>query len=71
MDRTVALRFSFYAGMDNGRDNGSTVEKAYRDKAPYAFRGTAKKLVLDLKPDRTSTRRRCTRPSTTVPRRQR
>jgi arylsulfatase len=50
MDRTVALRFSFYADMDIGRDNGNTVHKAYRDKAPYAFTGTVKKVVFDLKP---------------------
>ena len=51
MDRTVALRFSFYAGMDIGRDNGNTVDPAYRDKAPYAFTGTVKKVVFDLKPE--------------------
>ncbi len=34
MEHTVALRFSFYAGMDIGRDNGMTVDTAYRDKAP-------------------------------------
>jgi len=50
MDRTVSLRFSFYAGMDIGRDNGMTVDPAYRDKAPYAFTGTVKKVVFDLKP---------------------
>ncbi len=51
MDRTVALRFSFYAGLDVGRDNGMTVDPAYRDKAPYAFTGTVKKVVFDLKPE--------------------
>ena len=51
IDRTVALRFSFYAGMDIGRDNGNTVDPAYRDKAPYAFTGTVKKVVFDLKPE--------------------
>jgi arylsulfatase A-like enzyme/uncharacterized membrane protein len=50
MDDTVALRFSFYAGMDVGRDNGMTVDPAYRDKAPYAFTGTISKVVFDLKP---------------------
>ena len=35
MDHTVAMRFSFYAGMDVGCDNGMTVDPAYRDKAPY------------------------------------
>ena len=50
MERTVSLRFSFYAGMDVGRDNGMTVDPAYRDKAPYAFTGTVHKVVFDLKP---------------------
>ena len=50
MDHTVAMRFSFYAGLDVGRDNGLTVDPAYRDKAPYAFSGTVKKVVFDLKP---------------------
>ena len=47
---TVAMRFSFYAGLDIGRDNGMTVDAAYRDQAPYAFTGTVKKVVVDLKP---------------------
>ena len=51
MDHTVALRFSFYSGMDMGRDNGITVDPAYRDRAPYAFTGTVKKVVIDLKPE--------------------
>ena len=51
MDATVALRFSFYAGLDIGRDNGMTVDAAYRDQAPYAFTGTVKKVVIDLKPE--------------------
>jgi hypothetical protein len=50
MDKTVAFRFSFYAGMDVGRDHGMTVDPAYRDKAPYPFTGTVKKVVFDLKP---------------------
>ena len=36
--------------MDVGRDNGIAVDLAYRDKAPYAFTGTIKKVVFDLKP---------------------
>ncbi len=50
MDHTVAMRFSFYAGMDVGCDNGMTVDPVYRDKAPYAFTGTVKKVVFDLQP---------------------
>jgi arylsulfatase len=47
--RTVPLFFS-YAGMDIGRDNGLVVDRAYEDKAPYAFTGTVKRVVFDLKP---------------------
>ena len=36
--------------MDVGRDNGLVVDRAYADKAPYAFTGTVKKVVFDLKP---------------------
>ena len=50
IERTVAVRFSGYAGMDVGRDNGLVVDRAYAAKAPYAFTGTVKKVVFDLKP---------------------
>ena len=44
------MLFTSYAGMDIGRDNGLVVDLAYEDKAPYAFTGTVKKVVFDLKP---------------------
>ena len=50
MDHTVPVRFSGYAGMDIGRDNGGVVDRSYVDKAPFAFTGTIKKVVFDLKP---------------------
>ena len=50
MPRTVPVAFSSYAGMDVGRDNGLVVDRAYEDKAPYAFTGTVKRVVFDLKP---------------------
>jgi arylsulfatase len=50
IERTVAVRFSGYAGMDVGRDNGLAVDRAYADKSPYPFTGTVKKVVFDLKP---------------------
>jgi arylsulfatase len=50
LDRTVPVAFSSYAGMDIGCDNGLVVDRAYHDKAPYAFTGTVKKVVFDLKP---------------------
>ncbi len=50
IERTVAVRFSGYAGMDIGRDNGLTVDRAYAGRAPYPFTGTVKRVVFDLKP---------------------
>ncbi len=50
IDKTVPIAFSSYAGMDVGRDNGLVVDRAYEDKAPYAFTGTVKQVVFDLKP---------------------
>ena len=50
MEKTVFFRFSGYSGMDIGRDNGLVVDRAYAEKAPYAFTGTVKKVVFDLKP---------------------
>jgi arylsulfatase len=48
----VPVAFSSYAGMDIGRDNGLVVDRDYEDKSPYAFTGTVKKVVFDLKPAR-------------------
>jgi len=50
MPHTVAMLYTTYAGMDIGRDNGGVVDLAYEDKAPYAFTGTIKEVVFDLKP---------------------
>ena len=50
MDYTVPVRFSGYAGMDIGRDNGGVVDRNYDDRKPFAFTGTVKKVVFDLKP---------------------
>jgi arylsulfatase len=50
MDHTVPIRFSAYAGMDIGRDNGSVVDLAYEDRKPFAFTGTVKKVAFDIKP---------------------
>ena len=41
MDHTVPVRFSGYAGMDIGRDNGGVVDLAYTNEKPFAFTGTA------------------------------
>src|SRR5262245_26035169 len=50
MDHTVPIRFSGYAGMDIGRDNGGVVDLAYEDRKPFPFTGTVKKVVFDIKP---------------------
>ena len=50
LDKTVPVAFSSYAGMDVGRDNGLVVDRAYEDKAPYAFTGTVKQVTFDLHP---------------------
>lgn len=49
MPRTVPMLFSTYAGMDIGRDNGGVVDLAYESKSPYAFTGTVRKVVFELK----------------------
>jgi arylsulfatase A-like enzyme len=50
MDHTVPVRFSGYAGMDIGRDNGGVVDRGYEDRKPFPFTGTVKKVVFDVKP---------------------
>jgi arylsulfatase len=50
MDHTVPVRFSGYAGMDIGRDNGGVVDLSYADKKPFPFTDTIKKVVFDVKP---------------------
>jgi hypothetical protein len=50
IDHTVPIRFSAYAGMDIGRDNGGVVDLSYEAKKPFAFTGTIKKVVFDVKP---------------------
>lgn len=47
---TVPVAFSSYGGMDVGRDNGLVVDLDYEDRAPYAFTGTVRQVVFDLKP---------------------
>ena len=54
MDHTVPVRFSGYAGMDIGRDNGGVVDLSYEAQKPFAFTGTIKKVVFDLKPHLTA-----------------
>jgi arylsulfatase len=50
IEHTVPVRFSGYAGMDIGRDNGMPVDRSYADKSPFAFTGKVKKVVFDVNP---------------------
>jgi arylsulfatase A-like enzyme len=50
MDHTVPIRFSGYAGMDIGRDNGGVVDRGYEDRKPFEFTGTVKKVTFEIKP---------------------
>jgi arylsulfatase len=48
LERTVPLRFTTYAGMDIGRDNGEPVSTGYATKSPYPFSGAIGKVTFDL-----------------------
>jgi arylsulfatase A-like enzyme len=50
LQNTVPMRFSSYAGMDIGKDNGDVVSPTYKAKAPFAFTGKIGKVVFDLAP---------------------
>ena len=50
LEHTVPLRFSAYAGLDIGRDNGLPVSpgKIYYLRAPFPFEGTIERVVFDV-----------------------
>jgi arylsulfatase len=48
MEHTVPQRFTAYAGMDIGRDNGEAVSPTYKAKSPFPFTGKIGKVVFDL-----------------------
>lgn len=50
IEHGVPLRFSTYAGMDIGKDNGDPVSPSYAAKSPFAFTGKIGKVVFDLAP---------------------
>jgi arylsulfatase len=50
MDTTVPFRFSGYAGMDVGCDNGLPVDRSYAALSPFPFNGTIRKLTFDIDP---------------------
>jgi len=51
IEHTVPLRFSAYAGMDIGRDNGLPVSPGYYYylRAPFPFEGTIRKVEFELR----------------------
>jgi arylsulfatase len=50
MEHTVPARFSGYAGMDIGCDNGLVVDRSYADRAPFRFTGEIKQVTFDIAP---------------------
>ncbi|MGH9276994.1 MAG: arylsulfatase [Acidimicrobiales bacterium] len=50
MDNTVPHRFTGYAGLDIGRDNGTVVDRHYAREAPFAFTGTINSVVFEIEP---------------------
>jgi arylsulfatase len=48
MDHTVPQRFTAYAGMDIGNDNGEAVSPTYEAKSPFPFTGKVVKVVFVL-----------------------
>jgi arylsulfatase len=50
MEHTVPIRFSGYAGMDIGRDNGGVVDLSYEDRKPFPFSGEIRRVTFDVKP---------------------
>ena len=50
LEHTVPLRFSGYAGMDIGRDNGLPVSPSYYYylRSPFPFEGTIEKVTFEL-----------------------
>jgi hypothetical protein len=64
-----SVRFSSYAGMDIGRDNGLPVSRSYVEQSLFPLTGALKKAVFDVHPHSprrtgtTSSTRKCTRDS--------
>jgi arylsulfatase len=50
LEHSVPLRFSSYAGMDIGRDNGDPVSPSYPAQSPFPFTGGIGKVVFDVAP---------------------
>jgi arylsulfatase len=49
-EHTVPQRFTAYAGMDIGRDNGEVVSPSYETRSPFSFTGKIVQVIFDLAP---------------------
>lgn len=50
LERTVPMRFTTYAGMDIGKDNGEPVSPSYAAKSPFAFTGRIGRVDFEIAP---------------------
>jgi arylsulfatase len=50
MEQSCPQRFTTYAGMDIGKDNGEPVSPTYEAKSPFPFTGKITKVIFDLAP---------------------
>jgi arylsulfatase len=50
LEHCVPLRFSSYAAMDIGKDNGDPVSRTYAARSPFPFTGRIGKVVFDVVP---------------------
>ncbi|QEH38225.1 Arylsulfatase [Aquisphaera giovannonii] len=50
LEHTCPMRFTTYAGMDIGKDNGEPVVPSYAARSPFAFTGKIGAVVFDLGP---------------------
>jgi arylsulfatase len=53
LEHSAPQRFTSYAGMDIGKDNGEPVSLSYRAQSPFPFTGKIGKVVFDLAPQGT------------------
>jgi arylsulfatase len=50
LEKTVPQRFTSYAGLDIGKDNGEPVSPSYRGKSPFPFTGKIGRVIFELAP---------------------
>ncbi|WP_165251909.1 arylsulfatase [Paludisphaera soli] len=50
LEQTVPIRFTTYAGMDVGKDNGEPVSPTYAADSPFAFTGKIGRIDFEIMP---------------------